>query len=399
MAKKIWICVSVITVMLTGFFLFNGGKLLFGYGDRRGGILTLMSGVMTGALYAVSVWEGFRKADSEEHTAEKIWQRTGRELLLSNAAFTLGAAGILLYQVQYQSKMTIVLFLMGMVFFIVLISYAVIFMMKEGGEGREKAFREKLLELKDVCKENGDAKDGDLKEELVARVIESRMNGIKCICAIGIMLVFLLVNPFMEGLSLLWRIRLSVLAVILMAVIPVFINHRMAYRLMNILDEGRPERVTAFFIAYYEGAGRRMARLMPIVKLYAVTALSDMGAYEEALELVRTIHRGYRQDAYYLQFELICLEGMRRKEELLAVLARMKEALMFVKGQQRENLIGIYRIIGHLANARYAEALRILEGSKDVSERQRRQRLKFMEDARNQVFGVPEGNLLEEDEE
>ena len=40
MAKKIWICVSVITVMLTGFFLFNGGKLLFGYGDRRGGILT-----------------------------------------------------------------------------------------------------------------------------------------------------------------------------------------------------------------------------------------------------------------------------------------------------------------------------------------------------------------------
>lgn len=399
MAKKIWICVSVIMVLITGFFLFNGGKLLFVYDDRRVGILTLMSGVMTGVLYAFSFYEIFRKTEDGPVTAEKIWQRTGRELLLSNAAFTLGASGILLYQVQYQSKITVLLFLIGTAFFILLVSYAVVFMMKDGGQVKEKAFRGKLLELKEVCEEKGYTESGKLSKELVTCMIESRMNGIKCVCAIGIMTVFLLINPFMEGISFLWRIRLSVLAVILMAVIPVFLNNRMAYRLMRILDEGEPESIAAFFITYYEGGGRRIARLLPIVQLYAVTALSDLGAYEEALGLVRSIRRRYRQDAYYLQFELICLEGMRRKEELLLVLARMRDALQFVKGRQRENLLGIYRIIDHLANARYTEALRILEGSKDVSERQRRQKLKFMEDAENQVFGAPKGNLLDEKEE
>lgn len=388
MMKKIWACISIITALVTGAFTYQGGKLLFWYQDRRSGILILVSAAAAGVLFIYSIWQVYRKRKCMAGGIPDIWNVHRRGLVFSNAAFCSAMAGITFYLGKYGNILHTGICIGIIILFAVIITVLMLFSGNKKGL-REKEFQTKLKELAPALMEKGLLKYDAVSEAIADEVIGARLDGIKGNNAVGILAVGFIMN--MMFLDEEWKMTavfavVSILTMLVMTAADVFA----ARKLNALLNDGHSASVLGFFNQYYAYAAGRRECLMPSVQLDAVVALCDLNAYGEALSLLKTISRKPRMEAYYLQFEIICHEGMRDREELATALGRMDMALQFVKGKSKEKMQEVYDIYSNLCYRRYEEALKIIEKEEGLGNRQKRLRMRLKEDARNRVFGVDE---------
>lgn len=71
MRRKFWIVISILSALISGMFLYEGGKLLFWFQDRRGGFVVLMAGIAVFILFVRGVWRGFPSQESGGPDAER----------------------------------------------------------------------------------------------------------------------------------------------------------------------------------------------------------------------------------------------------------------------------------------------------------------------------------------
>lgn len=395
MAKIIWRAASVVTVLAAGFLLYDGGKLLFGYHDRRQGVITLVSGVAICVLYVWSFHQSFRRTGVGEVRAAEIWSRNKKEMVLTNIAMGAAVSGIILLKIRYFDTIWLICFPGCIILYMFIATYIMLVIKGRKGSLQEKKFQKNLLESKAEWEEKGRIEYDAVSRQLVADVIEGRMNQDKGVCIIFIILSVVTINAVLVNDIFHWAEFFIAVIAGLVGSIRLYSYSRGAQKLADVLNYGGARSVLGFYMQYYELADSRMAGLSSVIQLYAAAALCDLEAYEEALELEKTISRRKANEAYILEFELICLERLRRREELIVSLGRMRVALGYIGGRQKKHILEICEIINHLVNARYTEALQLLERNVVESERQRRLRLRLIEDARNQVFGVENGHYLE----
>ena len=85
MRRKIWIIISILTALISGMFLYEGGKIFFLFRDRRGGLTVLIAGILVLVLFVRGVWRSIRLDE------EYISREEARLLLMF--AFTADIVG------------------------------------------------------------------------------------------------------------------------------------------------------------------------------------------------------------------------------------------------------------------------------------------------------------------
>lgn len=316
MAKKIWGVISVLTVLAAGFFLYNGGKLLFWYHDRRQGILILASGLAMCVLYAWSFHQSFRKAEDGEAAALEVWERNEREFVLSNVAVCFGMAGITLYHVRYGGAAALLFYPGGIFLFMILCTCMTLFIKGEKGKLPEKDFQKLILDSASGWEEKGYAQKDYISGVVLAGMIEEKVNKMKGSSLIFIVVYTVMVNAALAGSFIYWLLSFAFLAAVLIILVILRLYSRGSRKLLSILNEGKSKSVLGFFVRYYEAAESKTAGLSPTVQCYAIAALCDQGAYEEALELLETIKRLPQMEEQCTQYEMIALEGVRRRTDM-----------------------------------------------------------------------------------
>ena len=120
MRRKFWIVISMLSALISGMFLYEGGKLLFWFQDRRGGFVVLMAGIAVFILFVRGVWRGFPSQESGGPDAERhggmdapgntvydeMAAAEAKEsgligFIISDLALGCGAAGVVLYLTRF----------------------------------------------------------------------------------------------------------------------------------------------------------------------------------------------------------------------------------------------------------------------------------------------------------
>lgn len=118
MRRKFWIIISILSALISGMFLYEGGRLFFWFHDRRGGFVVLISGIAVFVLFVRGVWrsiqldqERISHEESDTNTAELGFyddmaateaKESGMiSFLISDLSLGCGAAGIVLYLTRF----------------------------------------------------------------------------------------------------------------------------------------------------------------------------------------------------------------------------------------------------------------------------------------------------------
>ena len=73
MRRKFWIIISILSALISGMFLYEGGRLFFWFHDRRGGFVVLISGIAVFVLFVRGVWRSIQ-LDQERISHENLTQ-------------------------------------------------------------------------------------------------------------------------------------------------------------------------------------------------------------------------------------------------------------------------------------------------------------------------------------
>lgn len=118
MRRKFWIIISILTALISGMFLYEGGKIFFWFRDRRGGLTVLIAGILVLVLFVRGVWRSIRldeeyisREETDSNTAEvrlydDMAATEAKEagvigFLISDLSLGCGVAGIVLYLTRF----------------------------------------------------------------------------------------------------------------------------------------------------------------------------------------------------------------------------------------------------------------------------------------------------------
>src|SRR5699024_4518939 len=102
---------------------------------------------------------------------------------------------------------------------------------------------------------------------------------------------------------------------------------------VDVLGRGDTKTVLGFFTVYYERTAGRLFSLPPQMQVYAVAALCDQEAYGDALELLNTIRRKPKMEAYFQQYAWVCAQGLGDRQGCSRALELLKESMKYLKGK------------------------------------------------------------------
>ncbi len=145
---------------------------------------------------------------------------------------------------------------------------------------------------------------------------------------------------------------------------------------LKILGQGETKTILGFFTVYYGMTSGKMFGLLPEVQEYAAAALCDQEAYSDALDLLGTIRRKPRMEAYFQQYAWICFQGMGDRQGCRETLERMEASMRFLKGKNLEAMQKQADLFRSYVEGRYDEVIRAAQDeSRNVLQKRTRQRL------------------------
>lgn len=381
MLKKLWIIVSILMAGAAGLFLYEGGKLLLWYHDRRLGILILAAGALETGCFIWSFRESLRIRPYVRHKIKRI--------LAAYTAFSMGLSGFVVYCMRFYSLQTIVI-CAGAVFAAHLLLFLVIQWIAAFTHLSERDFQKQVQRQSADWELYGYAAWDEESVKLTADMAEAKDNVL-----IGSGFIFsLCIATILKMPQLrLWTLILLFIELAGMYSLKVFLAVEAARQAAAALDRGRDQSVLGFFTKYYENARRKSDSLDALIQLYAVAALCSLQAYEEAEDLLATMKRPARTEAYFAQYEWICGEGMRDREACLKALGKMEASLSFLKGNTKRKMQELFELFSDFTYMRYERVIAAAGRPDGLTERQAAFRQRLAEDAKNEIFGIEKGDV------
>lgn len=386
MVKKIWSVLGAVTALVAGTFLYEGGKLLFWYRDKATGIPVLIAGMMVAVLFGYIIYEIFRKEGGNKTNIAEVRRQCMREEAAAILCGTSAAMGILLYRMRYNSLGSTLLF-EGIAAGMMLVILFVWLMETKRQSMKEKRFRSRLLMQKESWEAAGLVRYDGTAFRLAVMYAETKSNGIKFW---GVGAALLIVSVFLEAFAVdrsLGRYFVLLFSyVFILLLVRTKMSMQAARNVVAALDDGNQKSVLGFFQQHYADSERRIRSLTPEVQLYAVIALADIGAYEEALQLLRTISWKPKRTAYFLQYEWVCFEGLRDQEGCRQTIRQMEESMKLLSPKVQKLMQNSFLLFREFTEGNYATAIEAAK-QETGTPRQQKLRQKLAEDAQNKIFG------------
>ena len=406
--KKGWMILGAVSALISGMLIYEGAVLFLRYTDRRMGLLIAVSGAAVAVLFVFCIFEsfsrGFRNKNGTDDNAgrsegdlEGIIKGLRTEFLLTCVSFGCAGVGALLYRLRFHMIFQIYLYTLLFVAVVLIIAAAGVFRLMSG-RVREREFRDRILSEKNEWKEKGYVSWNKTAGDLFQILAEGKMVILQTWGAGAILLVWLLLDCIRTG-RMGMVLAGAVIYIILNLAVQTVSLLKGAKRVFEVLGQGDTKTVLGFFTAYYEQASGRVFSLPAQMQEYAVAALCDQEAYREALDLLGTIRRKPKMEAYFQQYAWLCFQGMGDMQGCRSALENMKASMRYLKGKNLEAVQQLVQLFQNYMDGNSSELIRAAQDeSRTVLQKRTRQRLadSAMKEQKNERQLIEEGEVCDD---
>ena len=406
--KKGWMILGAVSALISGMLIYEGAVLFLRYTDRRMGLLIAVSGAAVAVLFVFCIFEsfsgGFRNKNGTDDSAgrseedmEGIIKGLRTEFLLTCVSFGCAGVGALLYRLRFHMIFQIYLYTLLFVAVVLIIAAAGVFRLMSG-RVREREFRDRILSEKNEWKEKGYVSWNKTAGDLFQILAEGKMVILQTWGAGAILLVWLLLDCIRTG-RMGMVLAGAVIYIILNLAVQTVSLLKGAKRVFEVLGQGDTKTVLGFFTAYYEQASGRVFSLPAQMQEYAVAALCDQEAYREALDLLGTIRRKPKMEAYFQQYAWLCFQGMGDMQGCRSALENMKASMRYLKGKNLETVQQLVQLFQNYMDGNCSELIRAAQDeSRTVLQKRTRQRLadSAMKEQKNERQLIEEGEVCDD---
>ena len=406
--KKGWMILGAVSALISGMLIYEGAVLFLRYTDRRMGLLIAVSGAAVAVLFVFCIFESFSRgfrnkngtddnAGRSEEDLEGIIKGLRTEFLLTCVSFGCAGVGALLYRLRFHMIFQIYLYTLLFVAVVLIIAAAGVFRLMSG-RVREREFRDRILSEKNEWKEKGYVSWNKTAGDLFQILAEGKMVILQTWGAGAILLVWLLLDCIRTG-KMGMVLAGAVIYIILNLAVQTVSLLKGAKRVFEVLGQGDTKTVLGFFTAYYEQASGRVFSLPAQMQEYAVAALCDQEAYREALDLLGTIRRKPKMEAYFQQYAWLCFQGMGDMQGCRSALENMKASMRYLKGKNLEAVQQLVQLFQNYMDGNCSELIRAAQDeSRTVLQKRTRQRLadSAMKEQKNERQLIEEGEVCDD---
>lgn len=406
--KKGWMILGAVSALISGMLIYEGAVLFLRYTDRRMGLLIAVSGAAVAVLFVFCIFESFSRgfrnkngtddsAGRSEEDLEGIIKGLRTEFLLTCVSFGCAGVGALLYRLRFHMIFQIYLYTLLFVAVVLIIAAAGVFRLMSG-RVREREFRDRILSEKNEWKEKGYVSWNKTAGDLFQILAEGKMVILQTWGAGAILLVWLLLDCIRTG-RMGMVLAGAVIYIILNLAVQTVSLLKGAKRVFEVLGQGDTKTVLGFFTAYYEQASGRVFSLPAQMQEYAVAALCDQEAYREALDLLGTIRRKPKMEAYFQQYAWLCFQGMGDMQGCRSALENMKASMRYLKGKNLEAVQQLVQLFQNYMDGNSSELIRAAQDeSRTVLQKRTRQRLadSAMKEQKNERQLIEEGEVCDD---
>lgn len=406
--KKGWMILGAVSALISGMLIYEGAVLFLRYTDRRMGLLIAVSGAAVAVLFVFCIFESFSRrfrnkngtddsAGCSEEDLEGIIKGLRTEFLLTCVSFGCAGVGALLYRLRFHMIFQIYLYTLLFVAVVLIIAAAGVFRLMSG-RVREREFRDRILSEKNEWKEKGYVSWNKTAGDLFEIIAEGKLVILQIWGAGAILLVWLLLDCIRTG-RMGMVLAGAVIYIILNLAVQTVSLLKGAKRVFEVLGQGDTKTVLGFFTAYYEQASGRVFSLPAQMQEYAVAALCDQEAYREALDLLGTIRRKPKIEAYFQQYAWLCFQGMGDMQGCRSALENMKASMRYLKGKNLEAVQQLVQLFQNYMDGNSSELIRAAQDeSRTVLQKRTRQRLadSAMKEQKNERQLIEEGEVCDD---
>ena len=406
--KKGWMILGAVSALISGMLIYEGAVLFLRYTDRRMGLLIAVSGAAVAVLFVFCIFESFSRgfrnkngtddsAGRSEEDMEGIIKGLRTEFLLTCVSFGCAGVGALLYRLRFHMIFQIYLYTLLFVAVVLIIAAAGVFRLMSG-RVREREFQDRILSEENEWKGKGYVSWNKTAGDLFQILAEGKMVILQTWGAGAILLVWLLLDCIRTGRIGMVLAGAVIYIILNLAVQTVFLL-KGAKRVFEVLGQGDTKTVLGFFTAYYKQASGRMFSLPAQMQEYAVAALCDQEAYREALDLLGTIRRKPKMEAYFQQYAWLCFQGMGDMQGCRSALENMKASMRYLKGKNLEAVQQLVQLFQNYMDGNCSELIRAAQDeSRTVLQKRTRQRLadSAMKEQKNERQLIEEGEVCDD---
>ena len=406
--KKGWMILGAVSALISGMLIYEGAVLFLRYTDRRMGLLIAVSGAAVAVLFVFCIFESFSRgfrnkngtddnAGRSEEDLEGIIKGLRTEFLLTCVSFGCAGVGALLYRLRFHMIFQIYLYTLLFVAVVLIIAAAGVFRLMSG-RVREREFQDRILSEENEWKGKGYVSWNKTAGDLFQILAEGKMVILQTWGAGAILLVWLLLDCIRTG-KMGMVLAGAVIYIILNLAVQTVSLLKGAKRVFEVLGQGDTKTVLGFFTAYYKQASGRMFSLPAQMQEYAVAALCDQEAYREALDLLGTIRRKPKMEAYFQQYAWLCFQGMGDMQGCRSALENMKASMRYLKGKNLEAVQQLVQLFQNYMDGNCSELIRAAQDeSRTVLQKRTRQRLadSAMKEQKNERQLIEEGEVCDD---
>ena len=406
--KKGWMILGAVSALISGMLIYEGAVLFLRYTDRRMGLLIAVSGAAVAVLFVFCIFESFSRrfrnkngtddsAGCSEEDLEGIIKGLRTEFLLTCVSFGCAGVGALLYRLRFHMIFQIYLYTLLFVAVVLIIAAAGVFRLMSG-RVREREFQDRILSEENEWKGKGYVSWNKTAGDLFQILAEGKMVILQTWGAGAILLVWLLLDCIRTGRTGMALAGAVIYIILNLAVQTVFLL-KGAKRVFEVLGQGDTKTVLGFFTAYYKQASGRMFSLPAQMQEYAVAALCDQEAYREALDLLGTIRRKPKMEAYFQQYAWLCFQGMGDMQGCRSALENMKASMRYLNGKNLEAVQQLVQLFQNYMDGNCSELIRAAQDeSRTVLQKRTRQRLadSAMKEQKNERQLIEEGEVCDD---
>ena len=406
--KKGWMILGAVSALISGMLIYEGAVLFLRYTDRRMGLLIAVSGAAVAVLFVFCIFESFSRgfrnkngtddsAGRSEEDMEGIIKGLRTEFLLTCVSFGCAGVGALLYRLRFHMIFQIYLYTLLFVAVVLIIAAAGVFRLMSG-RVREREFQDRILSEENEWKGKGYVSWNKTAGDLFQILAEGKMVILQTWGAGAILLVWLLLDCIRTGRIGMVLAGAVIYIILNLAVQTVFLL-KGAKCVFEVLGQGDTKTVLGFFTAYYKQASGRMFSLPAQMQEYAVAALCDQEAYREALDLLGTIRRKPKMEAYFQQYAWLCFQGMGDMQGCRSALENMKASMRYLKGKNLEAVQQLVQLFQNYMDGNCSELIRAAQDeSRTVLQKRTRQRLadSAMKEQKNERQLIEEGEVCDD---
>ena len=359
----LWVIGGALSACLSAYLLIQCFVLLH-YHDFRYGIISAGSGTLFLLGYIVCMYRFLRKQpvwNSEDFAL--VWKRFQKGNVLQIFLSGCVGTGFAVYLGRYTGKSGILF--TGIFSLLLIIMAILIFRFRQSRKllFNQQQYRDTILNIASSLHDGSDSDKSGIGSYVFLKISNTARYWRDLYAALIFAVAFLPLSIVMTRHDRKWFLLILVIFLALSLCINIgggrlSLDSSLIWQ--KSLLSGNAAEIFRALTLYCDSCTRRWQFPDPTVQMYGVLALSYMDHPEEALTLLRCIHVKRRfLDAYFYYNEALLLKQLNRKDELAAVLEKLKEALPKAPKQIRQRAEEYYYLLTSMLNGNYEPVLQL----------------------------------------